>query len=141
MYQSIVVAAALFSQGATTRGLIGKAAKLLSPGGRITLVHVMEELPAFVVAAMSKDQLNAKRAEVRRQLEAVAGAAGGKPVEIDLRAGKPSSQILECAEDNGADLIMIASHKPGLSDYFIGSTAARVVRHAQCSVLISRRFV
>jgi len=33
---------------------------------------------------------------------------------------------------------MIASHKPGMSDYFIGSTAARVVRHAQVSVLIDR---
>ena len=33
---------------------------------------------------------------------------------------------------------MIASHKPGFSDYFIGSTAARIVRHAQCSVLVTR---
>jgi len=45
---------------------------------------------------------------------------------------------LQAAEDCDANLIMIASHKPGLRDYFIGSTAARVIRHAQCSVLVER---
>ena len=140
MYQSIIVAAALFSKGANTRALVAKAARLLAPGGRITLVHVMEELPSFVLAAMSKEQLNAQRNTARKQLEALAAAAGGKTVEIDLRAGKPSKQILECAEDNKADLIMIASHQPGMGDYFIGSTATRVVRHAKCAVLISRSF-
>ena len=35
-------------------------------------------------------------------------------------------------------MIMIASHKPGMSDYFIGSTASRVVRHSPVSVLVSR---
>jgi universal stress protein F len=141
MFQSIIVAAALFSKGATTRGLIKKAAKLLAPGGRITVVHVLEEMPSMIVAAVTKDQLAAQRKAARQQLEALAGGHGGIKVEIDLRQGKPSKQILESAEDNQADLIMIASHKPGLGDYFIGSTASRVVRHAQCSVLVSRRFV
>mgnify|MGYP001209095560 FL=1 len=141
MFQSIVVAAALFSKGATSSGLIRKAARLLSPGGRITVVHVLEEVPPFVAAAVGKDQLAARRNTLRKQLEALTAAAGKVNIDIDLRSGKPSKQILDCAKDNGADLIMIASHKPGLSDYFIGSTAARVVRHAPCSVLVSRRFV
>jgi nucleotide-binding universal stress UspA family protein len=42
------------------------------------------------------------------------------------------------AEEKGADLIIIASHRPGLKDYFLGSTAAKVVRHAKCSVLVIR---
>jgi len=141
MFKSIVIAAALFSKGATTRGLIKKAARLLDPGGRITLVHVLEEVPSVVVAAVTKDQLAAQRNSVRKQLESIAAGQSGIKVEVDLRSGKPSKEILKSAEDNEADLIMIASHKPGLSDYFIGSTASRVVRHAQCSVLVSRRFV
>jgi len=36
------------------------------------------------------------------------------------------------------DLIIVGSHKPGLQDYLLGSTAARVVRHAMCSVLVGR---
>jgi len=42
------------------------------------------------------------------------------------------------AQEKGVDLIIIASHRPGLQDYFLGSTAAKVVRHAKCSVLVIR---
>ena len=38
----------------------------------------------------------------------------------------------------GAAMIVIASHDPGLADYLLGSVAARVVRHAHCSVLVTR---
>ncbi len=140
MFNSIVVAAALFSKGATSRGLIDKARKMLSPGGTITLVHVLDEIPPYMVAAMTKEQLMNHRKAVREQLESLAAAARGVQVDVDLRAGKPSTQILQCAKECNADLIMIASHKPGFSDYFIGSTAARVVRHSPISVLVSRRF-
>ena len=140
MFNSIVVAAALFSKGATSRGLIDKARKMLSPGGTITLVHVLDEIPPYMVAAITKEQLMNHRKAVREQLESLAAAARGVQVDVDLRAGKPSTQILQCAKECNADLIMIASHKPGFSDYFIGSTAARVVRHSPISVLVSRRF-
>lgn len=139
MYQSIVVAAALFSEGATSRPLIEKAARLLNPGGIITIVHVMDEIPAYMLAVMTREQLMNQRAAVREQLDSLAASARGKQVEIDLRAGKASTQILECASHCKADLIMLASHKPGLGDYFIGSTAARVVRYAPVSVLVSRQ--
>ena len=39
---------------------------------------------------------------------------------------------------DGIDLIVMASHRPDLKDYLIGPNAARVVRHAQVSVLIVR---
>jgi nucleotide-binding universal stress UspA family protein len=42
------------------------------------------------------------------------------------------------AEKIGADLIVIGSHKPDVTDYLLGSTAARVVRHANCSVYVVR---
>ncbi|WP_371932559.1 universal stress protein [Pararhizobium sp. IMCC21322] len=46
--------------------------------------------------------------------------------------------MVEYAESNGVDCIIIASHRPGLQDYFLGSTAARVVRHAHCAVHVIR---
>ncbi len=49
------------------------------------------------------------------------------------------SSILAAAEAHGADLIILASHIPDFSNYFIGATADRVVRHAKCSVLVDRR--
>jgi len=39
---------------------------------------------------------------------------------------------------HAVDLIVIASHRPGLKDYFLGSTAGRVVRHSPCAVHVIR---
>ena len=55
-----------------------------------------------------------------------------------MRSGHAYNTILDEAEKSGADLIIIASHRPGLQDYLLGSTAAKVVRHANCSVLVVR---
>jgi nucleotide-binding universal stress UspA family protein len=35
-------------------------------------------------------------------------------------------------------LIIIGSHSPSMQDYLLGPNAARVVRHANCSVLVIR---
>ena len=55
-----------------------------------------------------------------------------------VRTGHSYKTILEVAKEKDVDLIIIASHRPGLQDYFLGSTAAKVVRHADCSVLVVR---
>ncbi len=138
MYSSIVIAAALFNEGATTRAALEKARTLLDDGGKVTLVHVIDEVPGYVAASIPKEHLSARRRDVEQQLADIAASATGVRVETVIREGQPSASILGAAKEAGADLIMIASHKPGLSDYFIGSTAARIVRHATVSVLVTR---
>ena len=53
---------------------------------------------------------------------------------IDL----PVDLMENALNENKADLIIVASHTPDISNYFIGATADRVVRHAKCSVLVDR---
>lgn len=140
MYKHIVVAVDL-AHGEAGSALLAKATKLIDPAGTIRVLHVLEDIPAYVAAELPRDLQDRRDAEAKVELKVLGGALEGKTtasVELEIRHGAAAGQILEAAEDNGADLIMIASHRPGLSDYFIGSTAARVVRHAQCSVLISR---
>ncbi|WP_221794207.1 universal stress protein [Oceanobacter mangrovi] len=55
-----------------------------------------------------------------------------------VRRGTIHEQILEEAKKGGADVIVMMAQKPGLSSYFVGSNAERVVRHAQCSVMVVR---
>jgi nucleotide-binding universal stress UspA family protein len=55
-----------------------------------------------------------------------------------VRQGSIYKEILNLATDINADLIIMASHQPGLEDYLLGPNSARVVRHAQCSVLVVR---
>jgi len=59
-------------------------------------------------------------------------------VNTVYRDGTAHDQILETAEQLGVDVIVMMARKPGISSYFIGSNAERVVRHAPCSVFIVR---
>jgi universal stress protein F len=136
MYKHIVVAVDL-AHGDAGKVLLAKAVELLDQGGVVRLLHVLEDVPSYVAAELPRDLNDRRQAEAKVEL-GVLIENKGVTIESEIRTGAPASQILQCAEDNEVDLIMIASHRPGLSDYFIGSTAARVVRHAQCSVLISR---
>lgn len=52
--------------------------------------------------------------------------------------GSIYEEILRVAEEQNIDLIVMASHRPELQDYLLGPNAARVVRHANCSVLVVR---
>lgn len=138
MYQHIIVAVDL-SHGEAGKALLEKAGKLVDPGGTLRILHVLEDVPSYIAAELPRDLNDRRAAEARVEMKLLAEqASGGATVEVETRHGAAAAQILEAADDHGADLIMIASHRPGLSDYFIGSTAARVVRHAQCSVLVSR---
>lgn len=138
MYDCIFVACALFDQGRTSTALAKQAMQWLSPGGKLVLIHVINEVPSYVVGQVPREALSQHQRNAADMLDDIARGISGVQVETMVRSGTPSTVILNTAEKSGADLIMIASHKPGLGDYFIGSTATRVVRHAQCSVLILR---
>ena len=64
------------------------------------------------------------------------------PPEFETHAhinqGSIYSAILETAKKVKADLIIIGSHRPTMGDFLLGPNAARVVRHAECSVLVVR---
>lgn len=137
MYARIIVAVDL-SELAQARALLANAVELLDAGGEIRLVHVLEDVPGYLAASLPADLTERRRAEAMVELRAMADPSLEVRIIPDLRHGAASGQIIEAATDSGADLIMIASHKPGLRDYLIGSTAGRVIRHSGCSVLVKR---
>ena len=55
-----------------------------------------------------------------------------------VRTGGVYPEVLAEAQDWGADLIVIGSHRPAMSTYLLGSNAKTIVRHAKCSVLVLR---
>lgn len=59
--------------------------------------------------------------------------------EIVVRVGVPSASIVKAAEEFGVDLIVMATHgRTGISHFFLGSVAERVVRESSCPVLTIR---
>lgn len=137
MYPRIIVAVDLDHLD-QAKALLQRATRLLDAGGEIRLVHVLEEAPGYIAASLPADLAEKRRAEAAVELRALIDPALGLRIIHEVRHGAAAGQILQAASDSAADLIMIASHKPGLRDYFIGSTAARVIRHATCAVLVER---
>ncbi|KIC15218.1 universal stress protein [Leisingera sp. ANG-Vp] len=135
MYKHILVPIAPEHGADTARSL--EAARLLADGGaRITALTVADEIPGYVVQQLPEGLLENTRAEMLTALKADLG--GVKDVKADVVTGHAGRTINDYAEAHGADCIVIASHRPGLQDYFLGSTAARVVRHAKCTVVVIR---
>ena len=75
------------------------------------------------------------------------GAAQGKKHGLDIAsAAYPShdpaadldKNLIAAARDNGADLIVMASHIPGLPDHIFASNACAVAAHADISVFVVR---
>ena len=81
------------------------------------------------------------RAEVKRRLlELVANAAKeGVQAEPLILTGAPYEAIAEAAKGNDADLLVLGTHgRKGVSRFFLGSVAARVISTAPCPVLTVR---
>ena len=59
-------------------------------------------------------------------------------IQQAVRRGSVYKEILRYARDTQADLVIMAAHRPEMRDYLLGPNAARIVRHADCSVWVVR---
>jgi nucleotide-binding universal stress UspA family protein len=60
------------------------------------------------------------------------------PHKAHIAQGPIYQKIIETADRVNCDLIVLAAHRPELSDYLLGPNAARVMRHANQSVMVVR---
>ncbi len=134
MYKKILVPMAL--DHGVSPGTLAVARKLLADGGEILALHV-HETPQGSVAAFVDEKVFAEALE-RAHSEIAKKTANMEGVTAEVVEGHSYRTIVDYAEAKGVDCIVIGSHRPDLSDYFLGSTAARVVRHATCAVHVYR---
>ncbi|MEW9921327.1 universal stress protein [Marimonas sp. MJW-29] len=134
MYKKILVPMAL-DHGVSPQTL--EIAQALTGGsGEIIALHVYEAPQGSVTAYLDEDTVKEGFEKARKLLEQKLEGVSG--VKAELIKGHTYRTIIDYATGNGIDCIVIGSHKPGLSDYLLGSTAARVVRHAPCAVHVYR---
>ena len=114
-----------------------KLAKLLAtPEASVTLLHVVEQIPSYAISYMPADYMAEARQAIESELSALADTLpNAKGLVIEGHSGR---SILDWADQNKPDLIIVASHRPGMQDLLLGSTAAQVVRHAKCAVHVVR---
>lgn len=112
-------------------------------GAELLLLHVVPEmtypLRSFGMASAFphlRDELHLRAAE---ELQKVKATIAGANVSTLLRDGEAHVQVLECAKEIGADLVVMGTHgHTGLRHAFLGSTAEKVVRLSECPVLTVR---
>lgn len=134
MYSKILVPVSL-AEGADTEHALALANTLSRANAEICAGHVIETVPTFSEAYVSSEVSTKIEDSAKERFNDLV------PDVVMDRAvlhGTAGATILDYAKKIGADCIIVASHRPGLADYFLGSTAARVVRHAQCSVHVLR---
>lgn len=74
-------------------------------------------------------------------VELIAASTGsfGVRLSTELHSGHPAQEILAAAHTHQADLIVMGhSGRSATWGRFLGTTAEKVSRHAECSVLIVR---
>lgn len=134
MHKKIIVSLAL--DHGISKEALAMARHLKGDDGEILAVHVYETPNSTVNAYVSEDIV--KRAVDGAQEKLANRVAETPDVEPVMLQGNPGQALTTYAKKIGADCIIVGSHRPGLSDFFLGSTASRVVRHAPCSVYVIR---
>lgn len=136
MYNHILVPVS-FDDDRNVEASVKVASKLLDDNGKITMLHVMDQLPAYAINYIPEGFHEKARDAIVQSLEDLAGGQGAH-LEGVVVEGHSGRTIVDWADEHDVDLIVIASHRPGMQDYLLGSTAARVVRHARCAVHVVR---
>ncbi len=140
MFKSILLAVDLSEPGSWTRALPAALETAKVTGGKLHVITVAPDVNTQVAPFFPTDvnqQLHKKATEelgtwVKKHIPA------GTAVKQIVAQGSIYREILTAAEQVGADLVVMAAHKPGIRDYLLGANAAHVVRHFLHSVLIVR---
>jgi universal stress protein A len=127
----------------STDAVVSKALALARAfEARISLIHVVE----FAQVDLSNELVMPQELELDQELlalaegrlEALADKHGLADSERFARQGSTKREILNTAEQQGADLIVIGSHGRSGLQLLLGSTANAVLHGAPCDVLAIR---
>ena len=138
MYSSILVAIDPDQPRSWSDALPAASALARCFSARLTLCTVVRDAEAAVEAQWSAIGYRDMIEQARTRLATIADEVPDLPVSVAVGPGTICNGILDLARSHGADLIVLASHRPELKDHVISANAARVARRAACSVLIVR---
>jgi nucleotide-binding universal stress UspA family protein len=115
-------------------------------GAEVLLVHVVQDLSAFIPEAIFatpppvppvEQFIAAARAAVERVVGGL--AADGVTLHAEVGVGPPADEIVRLAKEKEVDLVVMGTHgHTGLTRMMLGSVAEKVVRRAPCPVLTVR---
>jgi nucleotide-binding universal stress UspA family protein len=105
-------------------------------GAKLVIMHVEEPPMAYGGGELYYGIEEPDREELRRMLGEVVPTDPAVPCEHRLMIGSPATAIVEMAEREKVELIVMPTHgRTGVTRLLMGSVAEEVVRKAKCPVL------
>lgn len=141
MYHSILLPIDLTDEESWQKALPKAIGLAETFGAKLEILAVVPDMGLPVVPQFFPDDFDDQMTmETSAELERFARehVPGSVTVQVSVASGTIYREILRVAGERNCDLIVMGSHRPELSDYLLGPNAARVVRHAKCSVLVVR---
>lgn len=141
MYADIMLAVDLVDPAAQTKAVETAVSLAQSQGARLHVITVVPDYGMSIVGGFfTKEHERHALEAANKTLHAFTAEHIPKDIKLQHIVGHGTiyREILRYAAETGCDLIVMASHRPELGDYLLGPNAARVVRHAGCSVMVVR---
>ncbi len=111
----------------------------------VVLLRVVEPISSFDASALASsgfligDILHNKTEDAKNYVSGIANKLEGEGMYArgDVVNGQPAEAILDYAEKNNIDLIVMSSHgRTGISRWAFGSVADKVLHHSKVPVLL-----
>ena len=140
MFKSILLSVDLNEPGSWARALPAALEAAKATGGQLHVITVAPDVNTQVAPFFDTDVNEQLLKKATEELNAWVkkNVPAGVSVKPIVAQGTIYREIQTAAEKIGADLVVMAAHKPGIRDYLLGANAAHVVRHFPRSVLIVR---
>lgn len=143
MSKSVLCAIDISDGGEDNNVLKAAAQQAKLEDAQLDVVTVVPDFGMSMVGSFFKDNhhdemMEEAKKQLNEQVTKTLGAAANEGVRHIVAFGKTYEEVLKIAEQAGSSLIVVGAHKPDLADYLLGPNAARVVRHAKCSVYVVR---
>ena len=114
-------------------------------GAKLVLIHVVEPPPypveGLIPSPLGATLLDDLERQASQELARMRVDTQGSAVDVERRVvvGIPYRKIVEVAEEEKADLLVVTTHgRTGLVHLVMGSVAEKIVRTAPCPVLTIR---
>ncbi len=141
MYRNILVPVDLSDKHSWRKALPTAISLCETFEARLHLIAVVPEFGLPMVGQFLPEGAGARlRQQAAKQLRDFVNQQVAPEIELRriVAEGRIYHEILKAADAIKADLIVMGANRPELAEYLLGPNAAKVVRHAKCSVMVVR---
>ncbi|MBL8574537.1 MAG: universal stress protein [Hyphomicrobiaceae bacterium] len=140
MFKKIVVPVDPVETSFASPALTTAAGLAKDSGGQVHIIAVMQPMNGYVAEFLPADFEAKTESTIKETIVELAASVGltAENSTVSLKFGGVYHEVIDEASNWGADLIVVSSHRPTMSTYLLGSNAAKIVRHAPCSVMVLR---